>query len=435
MTYIMSAKRPFRFPETRSLIGGLCLTAAITGITVTANAYDPSAEKQTTGKPKAEKPSAEKQSAGKPKAEKPSAAKTAPAKPKATKTEQKKPNVAKPSAATFTIPSLEDKPTNAQTNAQSAADETLRNDIDTLWKKFPGRAGIAIYTPFSDDIIGRRHTERFPQQSVSKIWVALTILEQEAAGKLSLDKKIRVSRDDIVVFSQPIKQYLSDKDSFEMSVRELLAHAVNASDNLANSVLLRVAGGPQAINQMLDRRKVQSIRFGPGEVLLQSAIAGLNWQPEYRKGNAFKEQRSRIPMEKRRAALDKYLASPLDGAAPGTIALVLKRFGERAADDPGAKLLKLMAGTYTGRSRLRSGLAPGWSLAHKTGTGQVLGSISTALNDVGVMKAPDGCRYQVAVMIAETRAGREVTNGLMQNVARAVVRHHRQIHPKAEKTS
>ncbi len=416
----MSASRPFRFYVTRSLIGGLCLAAAITGITVTANAHDPSTEKQTAGKPKAEKPST---------------TKIAPAKPKATKTEQKKPNVAKPSASTFTIPSLEDKPTNAQTNAQSAADETLRNDIDTLWKKFPGRAGIAIYTPFSDDIIGRRHTERFPQQSVSKMWVALTILEQEAAGKLSLDKKIRVSRDDIVVFSQPIKQYLSGKDFFEMSVRELLAHAINASDNLANSVLIRVAGGPQAINQMLDRRKVQSIRFGPGEVLLQSAIAGLEWQPEYRKGNAFKEQRSRIPMEKRRAALDKYLASPLDGAAPGTIVLALKRFGERGPNDPGAKLLKLMAGTYTGRSRLRSGLAPGWSLAHKTGTGQVLGSISTAINDVGVMKAPDGCRYQVAVMIAETRAGKEVTNGLMQNVARAVVRHHRHIHPKGEKTS
>ena len=428
MTYIMSGKRPFRFHVTRSLIGGICLAAAIAGITMTANASDPKAEKQIAGKAKAEKP----------KAEKSSATKSAPAKPKATKPEQKKPNVAKPSASTFTIPSLEDKPTNAQTNAQtnahSAADEKLRNEIDTLWKKFPGRAGIAIYTPFSDDIIGRRQTERFPQQSVSKMWVALTILEQEAAGKLSLDKKIRVTRDDIVVFSQPIKQYLSSQDSFEMPVRELLAHAINASDNLANSVLIRVAGGPQAINQMLDRRKVQSIRFGPGEVLLQSAIAGLEWRPEYRKGNGFKEQRSRIPMEKRRAALEKYLASPLDGAAPGTIALVLKRFGERAPNDPGAKLLKLMAGTYTGRSRLRSGLAPGWSLAHKTGTGQVLGSISTALNDVGVMKAPDGCRYQVAVMIAETRAGREVTNGLMQNVARAVVRHHREIHPKAEKT-
>jgi len=93
-------------------------------------------------------------------------------------------------------------------------------------------------------------------------------------------------------------------------------------------------------------------------------------------------------------------------------------------------LLKLMAGTYTGKSRLRSGLAPHWSLAHKTGTGQVLGSTSTAINDVGVMKAPDGCLYPVAVMIAQTRSDMQVTNGLMQNVARAIIHHHNEIHPK-----
>lgn len=314
----------------------------------------------------------------------------------------------------------------------ATADEKLKTEIDGYWKKFPGRAGIAIYTPFSEEIIGKRQNERFPQQSVSKMWVALTILEQEAAGKFSLDKRIRISRDDVVVFSQPLKNYLDGRDTFEMSLRELLAHSINASDNLANNVLLRVAGGPQAINQMLERRKVQSIRFGPGEVLLQSAIAGVEWKSEYRKGNAFKAQRSRIPMAKRKSALEAYLETPLDGAAPGTIALVLKRFSERDANDPGAKLLKLMAGTYTGRSRLRSGLAPGWRLAHKTGTGQVLESISTAINDVGVMRAPDGCVYPVAVMIAETRAGKEVTNGLMQNVARAIIRHHESIHPKAK---
>lgn len=320
----------------------------------------------------------------------------------------------------------------APTDKIATADEKLRTEIDTYWKTFPGRAGIAIYTPFFDEIIGKRQTERFPQQSVSKMWVALTILEQEAAGKLSLDKRIRVSRDDVVVFSQPLKNYLDGQDSFDMSLRELLTHSVNASDNLANNVLLRIAGGPQAINHMLDRRKVQSIRFGPGEVLLQSAIAGLEWQPEYRKGNAFKAQRSSIPMGKRKAALDAYLETPLDGAAPGTIALVLKRFSERDANDPGAKLLKLMAGTYTGRSRLRSGLAPGWRLAHKTGTGQVLESIATAINDVGVMTAPDGCVYPVAVMIAQTRAGSAVTNAFMQNIARAITRHHDYMHPKAK---
>lgn len=331
-------------------------------------------------------------------------------------------------ASTTSIAAAHDVPNQPPTTINKA-DEKLTSDIDGYWKKFPGRVGIAVYTPFSEEVIGKRHTERFPQQSVSKMWVALTILEQEAAGKLSLDKRVRISRDDVVVFSQPLKRYFGEKGEFEMPVRELLAHAINASDNLANNVLLKVAGGPSAINQMLDRRKIQSIRFGPGEVLLQSAIAGLDWQPEYRNGNAFQNQRSRIPMEQRRAALDKYLASPLDGAAPGTIALALRRFSERGPSDPGAKLLKLMANTYTGRSRLRSGLAPRWSLAHKTGTGQVLGSVSTAINDVGVMTAPDGCRYQVAVMIAETRAGKETTNALMQNVARAIVRHHDAAHP------
>lgn len=319
------------------------------------------------------------------------------------------------------------------TNPIATAHEKLKTEIDSYWKKFPGRAGIAIYTPFSDKIIGKRQTERFPQQSVSKMWVALRILEQEAAGKLSLDKRIRVTRDDVVVFSQPLKNYLDGRESFDMSLRELLVHSINASDNLANNVLLRVAGGPQAINQMLDRRKMQAVRFGPGEVLLQSAIAGVEWQTEYRNGNVFKAQRSRIPMAKRKAALNAYLETPLDGAAPGTIALVLKRFSKRDANDPGAKLLKLMAGTYTGRSRLRSGLTPGWRLAHKTGTGQVLGPIATAVNDVGVMTAPDGCVYPVAVMIAETQAGTQATNALMQNVARAVTRHHERVHPKAEK--
>jgi hypothetical protein len=46
------------------------------------------------------------------------------------------------------------------------------------------------------------------------------------------------------------------------------------------------------------------------------------------------------------------------------------------------------------------------------------------------MKAPDGCLYPVAVMIAQTRSNMQVTNGLMQNVARAIIHHHNEIHPK-----
>jgi beta-lactamase class A len=61
-----------------------------------------------------------------------------------------------------------------------------------------------------------------------------------------------------------------------------------------------------------------------------------------------------------------------------------------------------MSNTKTGPQRLKGGLAPGWSLAHKTGTGQVLGATQSGYNDIGIITAPDGRSYSVAVLIRRT---------------------------------
>ena len=61
-----------------------------------------------------------------------------------------------------------------------------------------------------------------------------------------------------------------------------------------------------------------------------------------------------------------------------------------------------MGSTKTGANRLKGGLQPGWSLSHKTGTGQVLGSVQAGYNDIGILTAPDGRSYAVAVMIKKT---------------------------------
>ena len=68
-----------------------------------------------------------------------------------------------------------------------------------------------------------------------------------------------------------------------------------------------------------------------------------------------------------------------------------------------ARLLDILALTDTGPLRLKAGLALRWSIAHKTGTGQDLADRSTGYNDVGLITAPDGRTYAVAVMIASTR--------------------------------
>ena len=49
-----------------------------------------------------------------------------------------------------------------------------------------------------------------------------------------------------------------------------------------------------------------------------------------------------------------------------------------------------MSHTHTGPNRLKGGLQPGWTLNHKTGTGQELGGVQAGYNDIGILTAPDG---------------------------------------------
>jgi len=59
---------------------------------------------------------------------------------------------------------------------------------------------------------------------------------------------------------------------------------------------------------------------------------------------------------------------------------------------------------------------------HKTGTGQQLGNWVAGYNDVGVVTAPDGRTYAVAVLIGSTRQPIPVRQRLMSDVVRAIVR-------------
>ena len=179
------------------------------------------------------------------------------------------------------------------------------------------------------------------------------------------------------------------------------------------------------MRDVLANKRLGDIRFGPGERLLQSGTAGVEWRQEWALTSGFQDARSRLSPERRRAALDAYIANPLDGAAPLAIADALSRLarGELLSESSTRFLLETMSRTVTGRSRLRAAVPPGWQLAHKTGTGQDLNGRNAGFNDVGLLTAPDGRRYAVAVMIGDTTRGVTARQQLIQAVARAVAEH------------
>ena len=304
--------------------------------------------------------------------------------------------------------------------------ESLLND---QWRIFPGRPGVAIMRIDGGEwITGKRAVELFPQQSVSKTWVALTILDLADQGKIRLDQKIRITRDDLAVFHQPIRDRVIANGEIEVTVLSLLEQAIISSDNTANDSLLRTAGGPQAVQNFLLRKKLGAIRFGPGERLMQSAIAGLDWRQEYAIGRRFYSARSEVPLATRKAALDRYLADPVDGASPEAIVRALAKLAKGELLSPASTrlILGIMSRTSSGPNRLRAGVPAGWQFVHKTGTGQILPPVSTGYNDIGIMTAPDGTRYAVVVMMGSTTAPIPQRMAFMQFVSRTVATYHGQ---------
>jgi beta-lactamase class A len=315
----------------------------------------------------------------------------------------------------------------AQRPAVGRPPEGLENLINDQWRLFPGKTGVAVMRIDGGDwVTGKRLGDLFPQQSVSKTWVAMTVLDQVDQGKLRLDQRVRITRDDLAVFHQPIRDRVVANGEIEESLLSLLEQSIRASDNTANDSLLRTAGGPQAVRSFIARKNLGAIRFGPGERLLQSGIAGLEWRQEYAFGRRFYAARDAVPYAQRKAALDRYLADPVDGASPEAIVRALAKLakGELLSPDSTRLLLDIMSRTSSGPNRLKAGVPAGWRFLHKTGTGQVLSPISTGYNDIGIMTAPDGTRYAVAVMIGDTTASVPARMEFMQFVSRTVALYH-----------
>ena len=309
--------------------------------------------------------------------------------------------------------------------SEQPSQQALDSRIRQLGRDFSGDVGIAVrdvQTGFTTAYDGNTY---FPQQSVSKFWVALTALDRADRGELDLERTVTLTRSDLTLFHQPIRALIGG-DGYNTTLNALIVRALTQSDNTANDFVLRRAGGPEAVREFLRRKGIDGVRFGPGERLLQSQLAGIEWRQEYASGNGFYAARSSLPLSLRRAAFDRYVADPIDGAQPRQVVNALARLqqGDLLSPSSTRRLLSIMSQTRTGAQRLKGGLSPGWRLAHKTGTGQVLGGVQTGYNDIGILTAPDGKTYAVAVMIRRTGAPLPVRMQLMQNTVRAVINYH-----------
>lgn len=125
------------------------------------------------------------------------------------------------------------------TRARPPAPAALQDRITALGRGFDGKAGIAVVAVGEGWEADWNATSLFPQQSCSKLWVAITALDAVDHGRLNLDTRVPLSRSDLTLFHQPLAARILNGSVQSITLGELLFNAITQSDNTANDKLLR----------------------------------------------------------------------------------------------------------------------------------------------------------------------------------------------------
>ncbi|YCI04565.1 class A beta-lactamase [Ensifer sp. D2-11] len=299
--------------------------------------------------------------------------------------------------------------------------DRLRADLAALASAHPGRVGICVQDETSQPVCVNGE-QRFSLQSVMKVVVAAAVMQAVDEGRIALEDRVTIRREDLSVNIQPIADIVAEKGAFETNVRDLVRRAVVESDSAATDVLISHLGGTKAVQAFLDSSGLRDIRIDRTERELQTETEGLTWIPEFVFPERLEQARKEIPEEKRLAAFEAYLTDPRDTATPRDMVGFLHRLatGQLLSVASTAYLLEVMNGTITFPDRLRAGVPSGWTIGHKTGTSQTRNGVNGVTNDVGILTAPDSSHIAVAAFVAESRAGKDERAATIAAAARAI---------------
>ncbi|HLM60699.1 MAG TPA: serine hydrolase, partial [Pyrinomonadaceae bacterium] len=76
--------------------------------------------------------------------------------------------------------------------------DKLRSRIEQIAAIAKGRVGVAATVLETGESISLNANERFPMQSVYKLPIGMTVMRQIDVGKIKLEQKVRVEKEDFV---------------------------------------------------------------------------------------------------------------------------------------------------------------------------------------------------------------------------------------------
>lgn len=264
----------------------------------------------------------------------------------------------------------------------------LRSQIEQIAQQANGKVGIAIMNMESGDTLTYNGKLHLPMQSVFKFPVAMAILNKADSGKLTLEQKVHISKEQM---AEKMWSPMHDKypdGNIDISISDLLSYMVSQSDGIACDVLIDLAGGPKQVESYMHSLGAKDIAIAANELQMHAA-----WDVQYS-----------------------------DWCEPQQMMYILNNFylGKYLAPGSTAFLTQLMANANTGVHRIKGLLPKGTIVVHKTGSSDTKDGITAATNDIGVVTLPNGNHFILVAFVSDSKANDSTRDAVIAQIARAV---------------
>ncbi|MDI5969094.1 class A beta-lactamase [Streptomyces sp. SL13] len=250
--------------------------------------------------------------------------------------------------------------------ARAAARDVRGTDaaLRELERRHGARLGVFGHNPATGATVLHRADERFPICSLYKPLAAAAVLRDLGRDGALPGRTVRYTADDLVGYAP--RTAAPDHLAHGMTAVELCRAAVEAGDDTAGNLLLRLLGGPAALTRFCRS--------------LGDPVTRLDhWEPDIGSAEPW-----RIT----------------DTTSPRCVARTFRRItlGDVLGAPDRRRLTGWLRNATAGGTRLAAGLPGGWTVAGQTGSGG-FGSD----NDVGVARPPCGTPVVLAVLTTRPR--------------------------------
>jgi beta-lactamase class A len=269
--------------------------------------------------------------------------------------------------------------------------EELRKELNQIISTKNAKVGVSIKGIEDKDTLSINGNMNMPMMSVFKFHIALAVLNEVDKGKLSLNQKNYIKKEDLKEDTwSPIREDFPN-GNMDLTLDQLLRYTVSHSDNNGCDILLELIGGTETVQKFINKNGIKDFTIKVNEDQMRT------WENLYIN-----------------------TTSPI-----ATTELLEKFYKGKVLKKPTTKYLyQIMVECSRGMTWMKAGLPEGTELAHRTGiSGTNDKNLRVAMNDIGIIKLPNGDHVILSIYLKNITESKEDTEKIIADITKVTWNH------------